>query len=57
MKAVSINMIAAMSYGASIANRAFAGSSNNAALRRSGSPIVLTRKPNNTTMATSIGAT
>src|SRR6266545_1309491 len=56
MNAVTMSIIAAMSYGTSIAARCCAGPSLNTARLRSGRPIVLTRKPNRRTAATTSGA-
>src|SRR5205814_8345131 len=57
MKTVKIIIIAARSYGCSIAARWCAGSSSNTARLRSARPIVLIAKPNTWTAATISGAT
>jgi hypothetical protein len=58
MNTTKIIIIAAMSYGASIAARCFtASSSNNTARLRSARPIVLIASPNTWTTATISGAT
>ena len=56
MNTVKIIIIAATSYGISMAARCFAGSSNNTARLRSARPIVLIAKPNTWTAATISGA-